>query len=302
MSALKSLFKKKASHQEELPGAPSDATNSTAHTAVAFNATAAHKKTWFSRLRPGAKRDAQIANLQVGYCELIELIRSVRTQLEKQSDFDEKLAGTLDHVPVAVEGLNRISEHTEQQGKVLKTLQDQIKSSAENDREFIHGIHRFNETLSTMEESSKRSTDTMLGLFESTQKSEAMMRTLLERSEKRFIIMVSTLSMAALVLIGTTIYFALFSNSSSTPNISEPSVQKSLDEVIIGSENHEEVVEPVLVEAENEQEDSLSVTSEDESVLTDGDTDETISYVPVDINEEVSIEEDPEVIGIFTDE
>ncbi|MFH0880035.1 MAG: hypothetical protein V2A34_10015, partial [Lentisphaerota bacterium] len=44
---------------------------------------------WLARWRPKSRRDAQLASLQAGYAETIELIRSIRLQLENQNEVQQ---------------------------------------------------------------------------------------------------------------------------------------------------------------------------------------------------------------------
>jgi len=148
----------------------------------------APKRSWLSRLRPGARREQQLATLQQGYQELVGLIGAVRDQLEKQNHVQEKLVGYLDHVPEVVDGLKHVAVCTEQQARVLQ---------------------QFDRTLTTMEESSRGSAQTIAGLVESARASEDLMRDMLERSERRLVMMVSVLCLATLVVLGGSVYLGL---------------------------------------------------------------------------------------------
>src|SRR3954447_22614592 len=65
--------------------------------------TALETRTTF--LRPWAKRDAAIANLQDGFNTLTDLMGSIRDNLEQQNRRQDELLGALQLLPQVLQGL-----------------------------------------------------------------------------------------------------------------------------------------------------------------------------------------------------
>ncbi len=74
-------------------------------------------------LRPWAKRDAAIANLQDGFSTLTDLMGAVRDGLERSATRQDELLRYLSHLP---EALQSIPEGQKQQAETLKAIGDQI--------------------------------------------------------------------------------------------------------------------------------------------------------------------------------
>ena len=75
-------------------------------------------------LRPWARRDQAIDNLNRGIGALSDLLLSLRENMERQSARQEELLGHLAHLP---EALRSIPESGRVQGETLKALQQQIE-------------------------------------------------------------------------------------------------------------------------------------------------------------------------------
>lgn len=75
-------------------------------------------------LRPWAKRDAAIENLQGGITAIGDLMTGIRDHLEQQSRRQDELLGYLSHLPAALEGL---PESNRVHGETLKAIHEQMK-------------------------------------------------------------------------------------------------------------------------------------------------------------------------------
>jgi hypothetical protein len=168
---------------------------------------AVQKESWLSRWRPGSKRDRQIAWLQAGYSETLDLMRSIRQHLDRQEDIQVKMANVLDRLPESMDGLKSVNKAAEQQVVVLGLLRQQIEANVHHDRKLVESMDRFNQTLGLMDETSRNSGRTVTDLIDKARNSESLLREVIERSERRFIF-VTTLFV--LVIVGAATAFYIF--------------------------------------------------------------------------------------------
>jgi hypothetical protein len=75
-------------------------------------------------LRPWAKRDAAIENLQGGISAIGDLMTGIRDHLEQQSKRQDELIGYLSHLPAALE---QLPESNRVHGETLKAIHEQMK-------------------------------------------------------------------------------------------------------------------------------------------------------------------------------
>ncbi len=167
---------------------------------------AAPKKGWFSRWKPVSKRDRQIAWLQAGYSETLDLMRSIRQHLDRQEDVQIKLANVLDRLPESMEGLKSVNKAAEQQVEVLGLLRRQIEANVHHDHKLVESMDKFNQTLGLMDETSRNSGRTVTDLIEKAKDSESRLREVIERSERRFMF-VTTLFVVVILAAGALFYF-----------------------------------------------------------------------------------------------
>lgn len=78
-------------------------------------------------LRPWAKRDAAISNLQESFTVLTDLIGTIKENLERQNQRQDELIGYLSHLP---EALASIPEGQKMQSETLRTLAQQIQQQS----------------------------------------------------------------------------------------------------------------------------------------------------------------------------
>jgi hypothetical protein len=165
------------------------------------------KGTWLSRWRPRSKRDRQIAWLQAGYSETLDLLRAIRQHLDRQEDVQVKMANVLDRLPESMEGLKSVNKAAEQQVVILGLLRQQIEAGVQHDQKLVESMNKFNETLGLMDETSRNSGRTVTDLIEKAKNSESLLREVIERSERR-VVWVTTLFGLVIVLAATAfLYF-----------------------------------------------------------------------------------------------
>jgi hypothetical protein len=154
--------------------------------AAATSSLAPVRKGWLSRVFEGkARREHQLQTLQTGYLEMLQMMRSISSNLDRQSEMHCKLIETLEQFPEALKGMESVGRATEQQTKMLGAVQQQLTLNAEQDEKMIGSLNSFNETLGVMDETSRRSSETIGTLVDHSRVSERELRNMLERSDKR---------------------------------------------------------------------------------------------------------------------
>ena len=81
-----------------------------------------------SFLRPWARRDAAIQQLQDGFGTLTDLMSGIRSNLEKQNERQEQLAEYLSHLPQVLASL---PESNRVQGETLKAIHQQLATQSD---------------------------------------------------------------------------------------------------------------------------------------------------------------------------
>src|SRR3954468_15649572 len=92
-----------------------------------------------SILRPWARRDAAIANLQDGFRQLTDLMGSIRTHLESQTARQDELVQYLSHLPQALESL---PESSRLQSETLKVIYTQLETQNGQQRQLTDILKR----------------------------------------------------------------------------------------------------------------------------------------------------------------
>lgn len=161
------------------------------------------KRGWLTFWRRPSKRDRQIAALQTGYAEMIGLMRTIRTNLEKQTENQTVL---YHHLPDAISGLKAVGEHAQQQTQLLKMMHTQQAASLEHDKKIAGSMDRFNDTLTVMDSTNQQAANMISELAERTQEAEDLVRSMLIRSQRRLMFMVIILLLTTLSVTGAAVY------------------------------------------------------------------------------------------------
>ena len=92
-------------------------------------------------LLPPSQKKQQMAALQSGYNEMLDLSRSIRDHLESQQELQVKIGETLDQVPEAVGHLRHICRNADRQTEAISSLVD----STGKTQEMLHDVMRRSE-------------------------------------------------------------------------------------------------------------------------------------------------------------
>lgn len=157
---------------------------------------------WLTRLNPNSKRDQQIAELRKGYGELLKLITSIRTHLDKQGPLQEEAVKSLNKIPESLRNLDGLSANTQKQTEVLDMLRRKLEMSDNHDRKLIDSMDKFNHTLTVMDESSRNTSQTITQMLNKTRESERLVREEVRRSEKKMLFLTITLTILVMLIIG----------------------------------------------------------------------------------------------------
>lgn len=117
-------------------------------------------------LRPWARRDAAIQNLQEGFNTLTDLMATVRDTLQRQSERQDELLSYLSHLPEALraipessrihgETLRAIHQQLEQQNlqqEKLAEILEKLGQSGGEQRQTLHEVREHVETLRQTDE------------------------------------------------------------------------------------------------------------------------------------------------------
>ncbi len=164
------------------------------------------KKSWLARWRPESKRDRQIAWLQAGYSEMLDLSRSIREHLDRQADLQEKTSRVLERLPEAIEGLNSVGKAAEHQVEVLGLLRHQLESSVQHDQQLVDSMNKFNSTLGVMDETARNSGRTVADLVAKSRETESLLENVIERSEKRIAFLIGSFVLVIVLAVGALLY------------------------------------------------------------------------------------------------
>jgi prefoldin subunit 5 len=153
-------------------------------------------------LKPWAKRDAALSQLQEGFNSLTDLMASVKDNLDRQSQRHDELLRILQHLP---EALRAIPENARTQTETLKVVGEQLQrhnlhyhrladvlekvsDSATDQKQVLDALHDRVETISRHDQSladNMRSVSSaMQGVSQNTQASASVLDQLNTNSRK----------------------------------------------------------------------------------------------------------------------
>lgn len=107
----------------------------------AYGTVQAAEKPPRTSLLPPSQKKQQLAALQEGYNEMLELSRSIRDHLESQQSLQGKVSEALEQVPEAVSHLRQICRTAEHQNSAISTL---VESTCKT-QEMLHDAMRRSE-------------------------------------------------------------------------------------------------------------------------------------------------------------
>ena len=87
-----------------------------------------------------SRKKQQAVAMQNGYLEMVDLVRSIRTHLDRQEDVQNRVMTMLEKVP----------DTMERQHEVMDLFKQQLEGNLENDRKLTESMGQLNSTLSSM--------------------------------------------------------------------------------------------------------------------------------------------------------
>ena len=199
------------------------------------------KRGLLSRIKgemPGAKRDQAIADLKAGYDEVVDLMKTVRTHLNDQSERSQHLLELLRHMPEALQSLpetNRnqsrllevIQNHldqqsrhatrfndslttltrvTEQQTQILGVIQQHMDASSQTDDKLLRSFTAMNQTLENLNDSTRLSANNMRELNERAAADDRRMQQMMEKTGRQMTVLSITSWIMAAIALGVAVY------------------------------------------------------------------------------------------------
>lgn len=154
-----------------------------------------HKKPGFLRRLFTSRKKQQAVAMQNGYLEMVDLIRAIRSHLDRQETVQTRVLSMLEKVPDAMD----------RQHEVTSMFKQQLENGMENNRRLTESMGNLNNTLAAMDESQKASARTITDLIHRSRESEQLLREVMRRSERR---MTALLVFFFLAVVALGFYFA----------------------------------------------------------------------------------------------
>ena len=122
-----------------------------------------------------SRRKQQALAMQNGYLEMVDLIRAIRSHLDRQETVQTTVLNMLAKVPDAMD----------RQHEVMTMFKQQLESGMENNRRLTDSMGNLNNTLASIDESQRASSRTITDLIGRSRESEQLLREVMRRSERR---------------------------------------------------------------------------------------------------------------------
>ena len=148
------------------------------------------KKPGFLRRLFTSRKKQQAVAMQNGYLEMVDLIRAIRSHLDRQETVQTSVLTMLEKVPGAMD----------RQHEVMTMFKQQLESGMENNRRLTDSMGNLNNTLAAMDESQKASSRTITDLIHRSRESEQLLREVMRRSERRMTALVIFFFLAVVAL------------------------------------------------------------------------------------------------------
>lgn len=205
---------------------------------------------WAFWKRP-SKREQQLARISEGYLEMVDLVRTIRGQLESQNENNVILRESLIQLPDAMKGFDQglalFSKSQVVVGKALGEINTQMKSYNEKDERLVVSMESFNDTLKGMNDTSKATNKTfdrvqermrdsdirMENLFQNVQNTEEKVSDTMVRLQRNMAVMQYIFLGCLMVVIGVLVFTVIMKNdeSDNSPRIeqTEPTQVPEID-------------------------------------------------------------------------
>ena len=139
------------------------------------------KKPGFLRRLFTSRKKQQAVAMQNGYLEMVDLIRAIRSHLDRQDNLQTSVLTMLEKVPGAMD----------RQHEVMTMFKQQLENGMENNRRLTDSMGNLNNTLAAMDESQKASSRTVTDLIHRSRESEQLLREVMRRAERRMTILLA---------------------------------------------------------------------------------------------------------------
>lgn len=184
---------------------------------------------WAFWKRP-SKREQQLARISEGYLEMVDLVRTIRGQLESQNENNVILRESLIQLPDAMKGFDQglalFSKSQVVVGKALGEINTQMKSYNEKDERLVVSMESFNDTLKGMNDTSKATNKTfdrvqermrdsdirMENLFQNVQNTEEKVSDTMVRLQRNMAVMQYIFLGCLMVVIGVLVFTVIMKN------------------------------------------------------------------------------------------
>ena len=194
-----------------------------------------------SILRPFAKRDNALQNLQKGFESFNGLISTINTNLQDQGRRQDELIGYLSHLPEAIKGipetnrlqveslkaisarldqqneqqnlmvevLGKMADNDVQQRKTTEEVRDRMEAVAEQNKNIAENLTTVGSAMQTVSRSTSASTEVLTQLRDNFDRRDGQIERILHKQASRFtvlIVVAIVLAVAALVATGVVGY------------------------------------------------------------------------------------------------
>ena len=122
-----------------------------------------------------SRKKQQALAVQNGYLEMVDLIRAIRSHLDRQETVQTRVLSMLEKVP----------DTMERQHEVMSLFKQQLENNMENDRRLTDSMGRLSGALDAMNESQKASSRTITDLIGRSRETEQLLREVMRRAERR---------------------------------------------------------------------------------------------------------------------
>ena len=215
-----------------------------------------------SVLRPWAKRDQAITNLQDGFHTLTDLMTAIKENLTDQNRRQDELLRHLSHLPEAIQSipesnrmqgealraihsrmeqqnmqqqmiadiLQKVSEANTEQSKTVDVVRDRVEVMAEHERKISDNLSSVGTAMQTVSRNSQTSAQVLEQMRDNISSRDGQLERILHKQAMRFTSMLAIaifLSIAALVAVAV-VGYQLMNKPTLTPSTSAPaSIQHS---------------------------------------------------------------------------
>ncbi len=198
-------------------------------------ATAEQRSTF---LRPWAKRDVAISNLQDGFHTLTDLMGTIRDNLEQQNHRQDELLGYLSHLPEVLQTipesnrmhgetlkaihqqmeshgqqqqqladiLEKMSDSGDQQQKLLKEIHQSAQDAGKQGDKLDDTLHQVGTAMHNVSQTTQASTHVLEELRENIQRRDDEMKTLVRRQASRYTVLMGVAIVLSLVAVAAVVF------------------------------------------------------------------------------------------------